>query len=118
MSDAVCSHCGASLLIGAGRNRSGTQRWQCRACGRYTTFAPKEHGYSAETRELGVRLYLEGTSLRGTGRVLGAVYQTVANWVAAHAASLPEQVADTQPTETIEVDERETFVGKKGRRSR
>lgn len=118
MSEAVCVHCGTSSLIKAGRNRSGTQRWQCRACGRYTTLTPKEHGYSAETRELGVRLYLEGTSLRGTGRVLGAVHQTVANWVAVTAQTLPAQVADTQTTDTVEVDELETFVGKKGRRSR
>ncbi len=118
MPEAVCSHCGASSLIKAGRNRSGTQRRQCRACGRYTTLAPEEHGYSAETRELAVRLYLEGTSLRGAGRVRGAVHQTVANWVAATAQQLPAQVADTQATATVEVDELETFVGKKGRRSR
>lgn len=114
MSDAACSHCGALALIRAGRNRSGTQRWQCRACGRYTTLAPKEHGYSAETREMGVRLYLEGTSLRGTGRLLGAVHQTVANWVADAGRALPAQVADTGASETIEVDELETYVAKKG----
>lgn len=79
MAEAVCSHCGASSLIKAGRNRSGTQRWQCRTCRRYTTVQPKEHGYSEETREQAVRLYLEGMSLRGTGRFLGVVHQTVAN---------------------------------------
>lgn len=115
MPETVCSHCGASFLIKAGCNRSGTQRWQCRACGRYTTLAPKEHGYSAETRDLAVRLYLEGTSLRGTGRLLGPVHQSVANWVARAEQTLPQQVADTQATDTVEVDELETFVGKKRR---
>lgn len=101
MSDAVCSHCGAAFLIKAGRNRSGRQRWQCRACGRYTTLTPKEHGYSKETHEQAVRLYM------------GVVHQTVAHWVAEAAQVLPVQVADTAASDTIEVDELETCVGEK-----
>lgn len=61
-----------------------------------------------------MRLYLEGTSLHGAGRLLGAVHQTVANWVADAEQTLPVQVADPAASETIEVDELETFVGKKG----
>jgi len=45
MTDRVCAHCGAAALVKAGHNRSGTQRWQCRGCGRYTTVQPKEHGH-------------------------------------------------------------------------
>jgi hypothetical protein len=85
-------------------------------CRRYFTPQPKEQGHDADTRTLAVRLYLEGTSLRGTGRIRGVVHQSVANWVAAAERALPEQVADGEPTETIEVDELETFVGGEGAR--
>jgi len=70
-------------------------------------------GYDAATREMAVRLYLEGMSFRGIGKVLSVHYVSVINWVNAHAASLPEQVTDTTPTETVETDELYTFVEKK-----
>ncbi len=111
MSSVACLHCGSPATVKAGRNHSGTQRYQCHACHRYFTPQPKEQGYGTDTRTLAVRLYLEGTSLRGTGRVLGVVHQSVANWIAAAERVLPAQVADRAPTETIEVDELATFIG-------
>lgn len=70
------------------------------------------------THEQAVRLYLGGMSLRATGRLLGVVHQSVANWVAQAAARLPAGVGDATPSETIEVDELYTFVErKKGRPS-
>jgi hypothetical protein len=58
-------------------------------------------------------MYLEGVSLRGIGRILGVHHQSVANWIKAAADALPEQVADSTPTQTVEVDELFTYVGKK-----
>ena len=58
-------------------------------------------------------MYLEGVSLRGIGRVLGVHHQSVANWVKQAADTLPERVADNTPTQTVEIDELFTFVGKK-----
>lgn len=60
-----------------------------------------------------MRMYLEGVSLRGIGRILGVHHQSVANWVKQAAEALPEQVTDTTPTKTVEVDELFTYVGKK-----
>ena len=114
MSSAPCPRCGSADAVKAGRNHSGTRRYRCSACRRYFTPQPKEQGHGTDTRTLAVRLYLEGTSLRGTGRVLGVVHQSVANWVAAAERALPEQVADGEPTGTIEVDELETFIGGEG----
>jgi transposase-like protein len=118
MSPVLCAHCGSPQTVKAGHNRSGTQRYQCRICHRYSTPQPKEQGHGADTQALAVRLYLEGTSLRGTGRVLGVVHQSVANWVAAAAGRVPTQVADAQPTQTIEIDELETFIGGEGAHGR
>jgi transposase-like protein len=58
-------------------------------------------------------MYLEGISLRSIGRILGVHHQSVANWVKQAAQQLPEQVTDNTPTQTIEIDELFTYVGKK-----
>lgn len=118
MSSIPCTRCGSLATIKAGLNHSGTQRYQCIACRRYFTPAPKEQGHGTVRHEEAVRLYLEGMSLRAIGRLLGAVHQSVANWVAAHAASVPTDPTDHPPPGaegggTVEVDELETFVGGK-----
>lgn len=70
-------------------------------------------GYDSATRQRAVQLYLEGTSMRAIGRLLGVNHQSVANWIQQAAEQLPDTVTDTTPTETVEVDELVTFVGKK-----
>ena len=83
-------------------------------CKRYFTPQPKPNGYDLSLREQAIELYLEGLSFRGVGRQLGINYQSVVNWVDAHHDRvLPEKVEDDTPSETVEVDELYTFVGKK-----
>ena len=110
----ICPRCGGrDHLHRNGHNRSGTQRYRCGTC-RYT-FTPlrKEQGHGETLHVHAVRLYLEGMSLRAVGRILGVVHQSVANWVAAAATTLPACVSDPSPTETVEVDELFTFVERK-----
>lgn len=57
-------------------------------------------------------------NLRGIARLLGVVNQSVADWIAAHAAGLPTDPADRPLPDaagdgTVEVDELATFIGKK-----
>jgi hypothetical protein len=119
MDTATCPHCGPNSSVRRwGHNRAGTQRYRCLACRRNFTPAPKEQGHGAVVHEQAVRLYLEGMSLRAIGRLLGVVHQSVANWVAAHAATVPADPADHPPRDeegdgTVEVDELETFIGGK-----
>jgi transposase-like protein len=70
-------------------------------------------GYDQATKEMAVRLYLEGNSFRSIGRLLSVNYVSVINWVNAVHSTLPQQVADTTHTEIEETDELFTFVGKK-----
>jgi transposase-like protein len=114
-----CPHCGTATKVRKwGHNRAGTQRFRCLACQRSFTPAPKEQGHGVAVHDHAIQLYLEGMSLRGIGRLLGVVHQSVANWVAAAAQQLPERVSDATPAKTIEVDELYTFVGtKKGKRT-
>ena len=73
-------------------------------------------GYDPLLREQAVRLYLEGMSFRGIGKALRVNHQSAVNWVNAHHEQLPATVEDTTCTETVELDELFTFIGKKRRK--
>ncbi len=70
-------------------------------------------GYDDDVREQALQLYLEGNSLRSIGRILSVHHVSVSNWINAHAHTLPKHVDDATPTQTVEVDELFTYVGKK-----
>jgi len=107
----ICEH--TRPVIKSGLNSTGTQRYKCRSCNRYFTPLPKPMGYDPALKERALLLYLEGTSLRAIGRILNVHHQSVANWIAANAQQLPEEVQDREPTETVEIDELFTYIGKK-----
>jgi transposase-like protein len=75
-------------LVKAGRNASGTQRFQCKACKRYTTVERKANGYGLEMRQQAIRLHLDGNGVRQISRLLQVNHQTVANWISTCTASL------------------------------
>jgi excisionase family DNA binding protein len=80
----TCPHCDTSKRqIKAGRNRTGTQRFLCRACERYYTRTSAPQGYSEATRREVLRLHRAGESLRTIGRLVGVNHQTVSNWIKA-----------------------------------
>ena len=85
-----CPYCQTSeKQVKAGKNDSGSQRWQCQVCGRRYTPEPKEDGYPDEMRHQAVKLYVEGTNYRRIGRLLGVDHVTVMHWVRAHTDQLP-----------------------------
>ncbi len=66
-----CPYCySIKRQIKAGRNRAGSQRYQCRECDRHYTPEPRLNGYPAEVRRQAVCLYLEGTNFLRIGRLL------------------------------------------------
>jgi transposase-like protein len=70
-------------------------------------------GHDPKLKEAAVRMYLEGNSFRSVGRALGVNFQSVINWVNAAHDQLPHVVEDQTPTQTVEIDELFTYVGKK-----
>ena len=70
-------------------------------------------GHDPALRAQAVQMHLEGMSFRAVGRALGVNFQSVINWFNAAHDQLPPQVEDTTPTETVEIDELFTYVGKK-----
>ena len=114
MKQPTCSSCQHDeYVIKSGLNHTGSQRYRCQACRRYFTPEPKPEGYDVSVRTQALKLYLEGTSFRAIGRILGLHHQTVSNWITQAANALPAHVTDSTPTETIELDELYTFVQQK-----
>jgi transposase-like protein len=115
----ACPHChGSEQQVKVGFNESGSQRYLCQVCRQKYTPVPKPQGYPAATRQEALRLYADGMNLRRIARTLRISHPTVANWVNAHAARLP----DTPPQPAVplavnELDELFTFVGAKKVRS-
>ena|SRR5579862_5877266 len=114
MNHPSCPHCHQDqYVIKSGLNHTGSQRYRCQSCRRYFTPDPKPEGYEPSVRTQALKLYLEGTSLRAVGRLLGLHHQTVSNWITQAATILPAQITDATPTETIELDELSSFIQQK-----
>jgi len=63
-------------------------------------------------RQKAIKLYVDGSGFRRTGRQLGIHHQTVANWAKDEAEQLPE--APVPPVvRTAEFDELFTYIGDK-----
>lgn len=77
-----CPKCGQiGKQVRRGYNHSGTQRCQCKECGKTYTLNPKKRAYPEETRELAIKMYYSGVSGRGVGKVLGMNKANVYNWI-------------------------------------
>ena len=109
-----CPYCGSITSIQkAGLNGTGSQRMRCTHCQKYFTPQQKPMGYSTQLRAQAVQMHLEGLSFRAVGRALGVNFQSVINWFNQAHDALPHQVEDQSATETVEIDELFTYVGKK-----
>jgi transposase-like protein len=119
MEEITCPHCQrADHQQKVGQTSSGSQRYLCVSCQRKYTPKPKPRGYDEAIRRQAIRFYVDGMNLRRIARHLGVVHQTVANWVAAYAATLPDAPPapphDRQhPLPVVELDELYTFEGEK-----
>lgn len=109
-----CPYCHSTTRqIKAGRNRAGSQRFQCCECDRHYTPEPRLNGYPEEVRQQAVRLYLEGTNFRRIGRLLSVNHQSVVNWINAYHQQLPPAKKSISKPETVELDELYSFIGTK-----
>ena len=70
--------CGSTHIVKNGRNRSGSQQYQCRTCGASKVLLPKQR-YSEE-RKAEVRAYQERSPLRGLSRTFGITRKTITQW--------------------------------------
>jgi transposase-like protein len=114
----ICPNCqNTSRQVKVGRTQAGSQRYQCQHCGQKYTPVPKQQGYADEIRQQAVRLYVDGMNLRRIARHLGVVHQTVANWVQAYAATLPDTPPQPDTVTVVEQDELYTYIETKKTKS-
>ena len=95
-----------------GKTKAGSQRYRCHSCGCSYTPERKTQGYGKALRQKAIKLYIDGSGLRRTGRQLGIHHQTVANWVKEQAEQLPETPMPAE-VKTAEFDEIFTYIGDK-----
>jgi transposase-like protein len=88
----LCPKCGSKdNQLNVGFNKSGTQRCQCKECGKYYTLNPKTQAYPEELRELAIKEYLSGVSGRGVGKIHGMSKANVYNWIKKTRRSVDKQ---------------------------
>jgi transposase-like protein len=113
----ICPHCQDTLRqVKAGFTRTSSQRYQCQLCRRSYTPEPKPLGYDGRTKEVALKLYLEGNGFRRIGRILSVNHQSVVNWINSfHAQLRARQLPLPVPghVSTLEMDELFTFIGTK-----
>ena len=99
-----------------GLNKSGSQKYLCRACGSVYTPQPRPTGDPDEIRLLAIRMYVEGNSYNAIARIWKVNPQSVVNWVKHYSANLSAAPVPSQPR-IAELDELYTYVGKKKTKS-
>lgn len=110
----TCPHCQSHKVVKNG-HRQGKQSYLCRDCGRQFRENPQSLGYSAEVKELCVKMSLNGMGFRGIERVTGISHNSVINWVRQAEIEIPDE--NYEIPETAQIDELQTFVGSKKTRS-
>lgn len=111
-----CKNCNAEEgQVKAGKTAAGSQRYKCKKCGRVYTPKPKGRGYSEETKEKAIKLYMEGNSSRAVGRILGIGKNMCLYWIHQQAKQISEKEVSNERLEVIEMDELYSFVNKKNR---
>ena len=107
----------------AGQTKYHSPRFHCTARDKDYTPQPKQQGYDAQTRQQAVALVLEGLSLRAVARIVAVNPQSVANWFAAHQATLQDKgetslAPQLVTAHTVELDEVQVFIGARKRKKR
>lgn len=105
-----CPHCGSGKVVKNG-HRQGKQSYLCRGCERQFRENPSPRSYSADVKDLCIKMSLNGMGFRGIERVTGINHNSVINWVRQAEAVLPDE--NYEIPETAQIDELQTFVGDK-----
>jgi insertion element IS1 protein InsB len=107
-----CPKC-ASTHVRKNGKKAGKQNYICADCGRQFIDAYEPKGYSDELRQECLTMYVNGSGFRAIERVKKVHHTTIINWVKEIGRVLPDAPAYDEIPEITQVDELETFVGKR-----
>ena len=79
-----CKRCGSERITKGGKNKTGKQRYRCKACGcsfspSSGSLFPKSHLSKEQLREY-IKVFLKGETLAVCKEVCGVGYQTAFEW--------------------------------------
>jgi IS1 family transposase/transposase-like protein len=107
-----CPDCGGEHIRKNG-HRKQKQNYICVNCGRQFLDHYDSQGYSNEGKQLCLSMYVNGMGVRGISRVTQIAHTTILNWIAQAGERLPDSYDPKEIPQVGELDELETFVGKK-----
>ncbi|MEM1369702.1 MAG: IS1 family transposase [Cyanobacteria bacterium P01_H01_bin.15] len=94
-------------------HRRGKQNHLCVNCGRQFIEHYSQRGYSDWSKRLCLRMSVNGLGFRAIERVIEVAHSTVINWLAQVGERLPDADAPEAIPQVGELDELETFGGRK-----
>ena len=107
-----CPECSSEHMRKNG-HRQHKQNYICVECRRQFLNEYEPKGYSDDVKRLCLKRYVNGMGVRGISRVTDIAHTTILNWIAQSGELLPERYDPFQNPQVGELDELETFVGKK-----
>ena len=107
-----CPECGSEHIRKNGHRR-GKQNHICVDCNRQFIDEYSDRGYSDWTKCLCLRMYVNGMGFRGIGRVMEVSHTIVMDWLKQVGEYLPDAYDPEEIPEVGELDELQTFVGRK-----
>jgi transposase-like protein len=107
-----CPRCASSHIRKNGKQR-GKQNYICVKCGRQFIDVYEPKGYSQQIKRECLEMYVNGSGFRAIERVKKVHHTTVINWVKDLGNTLPDTPQKDEIPEITQIDELETFIGKK-----
>lgn len=107
-----CPKCASTHIRKNGKQR-GKQNYICVKCGRQFIDSYEPKGYSEEIKRECLEMYVNGCGFRAIERVKKVHHTTVINWVKEVGNTLPDTPQKDEIPEITQIDELETFIGKK-----
>jgi len=107
-----CPECKGNHIHKNG-HRGDKQNYICVNCGRQFIDSYETKGYSDDVKRICLKMYVNGMGFRGIERVTGVSRTTIMDWVKQVGKRLPDAYSPETIPEVGELDELETFVGKK-----
>ena len=108
-----CPECNSNHIRKNGIKK-GKQNHLCVDCGRqFIDNYESRRGYSDDVKRICLKMYVNGMGFRAIQRVTDVHHTTVINWVKQVGELLPDAYNPDKIPEVGELDELETFVGKK-----